>query len=237
MYKVNGNTTTASAFNVRAPSSQTKTAAAVLNAGASLERQQSTDGGQGRTFFDLAGSGIRKIGSFLTSGWDLGGDQAVAGIDTTPYLGDPVSRVLSGGSSTKSRGLGTLFSALLGGGTGISLGGILSGIGGFFSEKAKHKLAARRLDVQEAIGKEANAINRLQIEGNISENKRRTAIGSTFMGHTNPIAAVEGVTGIEPGLQVADQWVSPEVRKQSAGVLSGSKLGLIDQGTQRKLAS
>ena len=188
------------------------------------------------------------FGDYFTKGlnWLLGGWGDLIGGGQTGYR-DPAiftstgmteDRTVSASSFKKSGGLGSLVSTVLGGlaGQGLSLGGIISGIGGYFTEKSKMEFNIKKLDVDEALGKENNAINRLIAEGNIAENKRRTAISSTFMGHTNPIAAVKGVTGIESGLQVADKWVSPEVRKQSGGALGGSNQGLITQGNQRKIA-
>ena len=124
---------------------------------------------------------------------------------------------------------------MLGGGTGISLGGIISGIGNYFTEKSKAKIDMRRLDIQESLGKESNAINRLIAEGNIAENKRRTAIQSTFMGWTNPIAQVEGVNA-QPGLTVAESIVPQEVNKTAGGALGTSNNGLITQAQQRRVA-
>ena len=232
--KVTGNRAPVTRYTLN---SNTKAAATTTTAMASVGRMQSKD--KGLSVLDYIAKG---------ADWVLGGGGDLLGGGQTGYR-DPATftssvatgaqaGAISGSSFKKSGGLGSLFSTVLGGlaGQGLSLGGILSGIGGFFTKKAEHKLDARRLDIQEALGQETNAINRMIAEGNIAENKRRTAIGSTFMGHTNPIAAVEGVTGIEPGLQVADKWVSPEVRKQSGGALSSSKQGLIDQGTQRKIA-
>ena len=233
--KVNGSGTRVSdRFRIQ-PSTQAMST--VLTSAAAVDRIQSGD--RGKSIFDMIGGGIK----WLTRGWGgfLGGGQTGArtpGPYTSSYVGDPDRGSVTDGSSKKSGGLGGLVSTVLGGlaGQGLSLGGIISGIGGYFTEKSKMEFNLKKLGVDEALGKENNAINRLIAESNIAENKRRTAISSTFMGHTSPIAAVEGVTGIEPGLQVADQWVSPEVRKQSAGALGGSNQGLITQGNQRRVA-
>jgi len=232
--KTNGNTLGNDKWRMR---DNTKAAATVIQSTASLGRMQSEDKGLS------LGDYIAKGANWVLGGWGdlLGGGQTGyrdPGTFSSSVATEAQASNISGSSFKKSGGLGSLVSTVLGGlaGQGLSLGGIISGIGGFFTEKSKMKFNLKKLGIEEALGKENNAINRLIAESNIAENKRRTAIGSTFMGHTNPIAAVEGVTGIEPGLQVADQWVSPEVRKQSAGALGGSNQGLIDQGTQRKIA-
>ena len=150
---------------------------------------------------------------------------------------------LSGGSSPTSQaksssgsggGIGGFFSNMLGGlfgGEGrLAIGDIIGGIGGFFGAKAKHELDERTV----AVNEEQVKINRLKAEAAIDAEKRQTAIASTFMGHTNPIAAVEGVN-VEPGLVVADTWVTPEVRKQAGGAIGGSQSGIISQADQRKL--
>ena len=150
---------------------------------------------------------------------------------------------LSGGSSPTSQaksssgsggGIGGFFSNMLGGlfggEGGLAIGDIIGGIGGFFGAKAKHELDERTV----AVNEEQVKINRLKAEAAIDAEKRQTAIASTFMGHTNPIAAVEGVN-VEPGLVVADTWVTPEVRKQAGGAIGGSQSGIISQADQRKL--
>ena len=232
--KSNGNTTGAGSYRMNP---NTIVAATTINGIASTGRLQSKD--KGLDFGDYFAKGW----NWFKGGWGdlLGGGQTGyrdPGTFSSSVATEAQASNISGSSFKKSGGLGSLVSTVLGGlaGQGLSLGGIISGIGGFFTEKSKMKFNLKKLEIDEALGKENNAINRLIAEGNIAENKRRTAISSTFMGHTNPIAAVEGVTGIEPGLQVADQWVSPEVRKQSGGALGGSNQGLITQGNQRKIS-
>jgi len=213
----------------------TQVTSTVLTSAASVDRIQSGD--RGKSLFDAIGGGIK----WLTRGWGsvLGSGQTGVS-DTraynTSYLGDPDRGSATVSSSKKSGGLGALFGAILGGGTGISLGGIISGIGSYFTEKAEMEFKIKELDVREALGKENNAINKLVAEGNIAAEKKQTAIASTYMGHTSPIANVKGVTGIESGLEVGDTWVSPEVRKQSGGALGGSNQGLITNGQQRRVA-
>jgi len=232
--KSNGNTTGTGSYRMNP---NTIVAATTISGIASTGRLQSKDKGLS------LGDYIAKGANWVLSGWGdlIGGGQTGyrdPGTFSSSVATEAQAGAISGSSFKKSGGLGSLVSTVLGGlaGQGLSLGGIVSGIGGYFTDKSKMEFNLKKLGVDEALGKENNAINRLIAEGNIAENKRRTAISSTFMGHTNPIAAVEGVTGIESGLKVADQWVSPEVRKQSAGALGSSKQGLIDQGTQRKIA-
>ena len=129
-----------------------------------------------------------------------------------------------------------------GGGTGISLGNIISGIGGYFGSKANYELSERALDLQEKFGDaevelqhKLLALETMKAEAAIAAEKRQTAIGSTFMGHTNPIAAAAGVPGVEQGLQVAE-WGTQEVRKKAGGALGGSQPGLITQSEQRQVA-
>ena len=227
MIKTNGNTSAGRNKFVSPLSAEAKQAAILVNAGASLGRSQSKD--KGLDFGDYIAKGF----NWLKSGW---GDQTGIDTDTFSSTGyNTKGRTVSEGSFKKAGGLGSLFTTLLGGGGGISIGGILSGIGSYFTEKSKAKLAMRNLDIQEALGQEQNAINRLAAEGNIAENKRRTAIGSTFMGWTNPIAQVEGVKS-EPGLTVADTLPPKEVNKTAVGALGTSTNGLITQGQQRKVA-
>ncbi len=152
--------------------------------------------------------------------------------------------------ATSGGGIGGFFDNLLGGmfggegGTGISLGNIISGIGGYFGSKANYELSERALDLKEQFGyedvrlkEEELALQTMKAEAAIAAEKRQTAIGSTFMGHTNPIAAAaEGLTGVEQGLQVADTWVTPEVRKKAGGALGGPQQGLITQAKQRQVS-
>lgn len=199
-----------------------------------LGRQQSND--NKLSLMD----GLSKGMKWLTSGWGSVFD-GNTGIDPTTFSSTGNVEVLSTSDFKKQGGLGSLFGALLGGSTGITLGGIFSGIGDYFTAKARDKLDKRRLDIQEKLGEEQNAINRLMAEGNIAkqladieENKRRTAIESTFMGHTSPIAAVPGVN-IEQGLQVARPAPQAEYTSSMPGALGGSSPGLISQGQQRKV--
>ena len=152
--------------------------------------------------------------------------QAVAG----PY--DFLSSERTGRSVTTAAssggGISGFFGNLLGGmfggegGTGISLGNIISGIGGYFGSKANYELSERALDIQEKLGEQGLALETMKAEAAIAAEKRQTAIGSTFMGHTNPIAAAAGVPGVEQGLQVAE-WGGPQQ-------------GLITQAKQRQVS-
>jgi len=165
--------------------------------------------------------------------------QAVAGphdyLSSSP-TGVSVTTAASSGGGI-SGFFGNLFGGMFGGegGTGISLGNIISGIGGYFGSKANYELSERALDIQEKLGEQGLALETMKAEAAIAAEKRQTAIGSTFMGHTNPIAAASGVPGVEQGLQVAE-WEAPEVRKKAGGALGGSQPGLITQAKQRQVA-
>ena len=190
---------------------------------------------------DAIATGAKVFGNWATSGWGNvfdGNKVTGSSSGSDPSMG---AETISGSAFKKQGGLGSLFGSLLGGTTGITLGGVASGIGNYFTAKAANKLATRRLDIEEKLGEERNAISRLQAEGNIAkqladteENKRRTAVESTFMGHTSPIAAVPGVN-VEQGLQVARPAPQAEYTSSMPGTLGGSSPGLISQGQQRKL--
>jgi hypothetical protein len=158
-------------------------------------------------------------------------------------MGGSVTTAASSGGGI-SGFFGNLLGGMFGGegGTGISLGNIISGIGGYFGSKANYELSERGLDLQEKFGdaslalqQEELALQTMIAEAAIAAEKRQTAIGSTFMGHTNPIAAAAGVPGVEQGLQVAE-WEAPEVRKKAGGALGGPQQGLITQAKQRQVA-
>ena len=228
--KVSGNGKRSSDRHVIQPATQALST--VVNSAAAVDRIQSGD--RGKSLWDAIGGGVRWLGR----GWGSVVGLGQTGYDASRFTssGMTETRTASTSDFKKSGGLGSLFGAILGGGTGLSLGGIISGIGSYFTEKAEMDFKIKELDVQESLGNEKNAINRLIAEGNIAAEKKQTAIASTYMGHTNPIANVEGVTGIEPGLVVADTWAPQEVRKQSGGALGGSNQGLITNGQQRRVA-
>ena len=165
--------------------------------------------------------------------------QAVAG--PHDYLSSAPTGVSVTTAASSGGGISGFFSNLLGGmfggegGTGISLGNIISGIGGYFGSKANYELSERALDIQEKLGEQGLALETMKAEAAIAAEKRQTAIGSTFMGHTNPIAAAAGVPGVEQGLQVAE-WGTPEVRKKAVGAIGGPQQGLITQAKQRQVA-
>jgi len=195
-----------------------------------------------------------KLGTNTLLGNLFGGGTVAAKASMVPVHHAGSTGVMStGGSALKAAsggGIGGFFGNLLGGmfggegGTGISLGNIISGIGGYFGSKANYELSERALDLKEQFGyedvrlkEEELALQTMKAEAAIAAEKRQTAIGSTFMGHTNPIAAAaEGLTGVEQGLQVADTWVTPEVRKKAGGALGGPQQGLITQAKQRQVA-
>ena len=169
----------------------------------------------------------------------------VVGASTDYSMGGSVTTAASSGGGI-SGFFGNLLGGMFGGegGTGISLGNIISGIGGYFGSKANYELSERGLDIQDKL----LALETMKAEAAIAAEKRQTAIGSTFMGHTSPIAAAAGVPGVEQGLQVADTWVTPGasitrpgpdptvVRKQAGGAIGGSQPGLITQSEQRQVS-
>jgi len=216
-------------------------------------------GGMGAYGAGLSGGGQSltsniKLGTNTLLGNLFGGGTVAAKASMVPVHHAGSTGVMStGGSALKAAsggGIGGFFGNLLGGmfggegGTGISLGNIISGIGGYFGSKANYELSERALDLKEQFGyedvrlkEEELALQTMKAEAAIAAEKRQTAIGSTFMGHTNPIAAAaEGLTGVEQGLQVADTWVTPEVRKKAGGALGGPQQGLITQAKQRQVS-
>ena len=118
----------------------------------------------------------------------------------------------------------------------MGAGSLLTGIGGFirgltdrsdeFTEKGL-ALKEREIDIYEALGKEGLEINRMKAEDAI----RQTGIASTFMGWTNPIAAVEGIVKPTPGLVVGD--APTEVASNTGGIIGGGNQGMITQAKQR----
>ena len=203
----------------------------------------------------IYGAGLSGGGKNLTSNIKLGtsnllgnlskGSTAATTVQAVAGPHDYLSSATTGVSVTTAASsgggisgfFGNLFGGMFGGegGTGISLGNIISGIGGYFGSKANYELSERALDIQEKLGEQGLALETMKAEAAIAAEKRQTAIGSTFMGHTNPIAAAAGVPGVEQGLQVAE-WEAPEVRKKAGGAIGGSQPGLITQSEQRQVA-
>ena len=199
----------------------------------------------------IYGAGLSGGGKNLTSNIKLGtstlfgnlfkGSTAAAKAPMVPvHHAGSIGVMSTGGTALKAAsggGIGEFFGNLFGGmfggggGTGISLGNIISGIGGYFGSKANYELSERGLDIQDKL----LALETMKAEAAIAAEKRQTAIGSTFMGHTNPIAAAAGVPGVEQGLQVAE-WGTQEVRKKAGGAIGGSQPGLITQSEQRQVA-
>ena len=223
----------------------------------------------------IYGAGLSGGGKNLTSNIKLGtstlfgnlfkGSTAAAKAPMVPvHHAGSIGVMSTGGTALKAAsggGIGEFFGNLFGGmfggggGTGISLGNIISGIGGYFGSKANYELSGRALDLQEKFGDaevalqhKLLALETMKAEAAIAAEKRQTAIGSTFMGHTSPIAAAAGVPGVEQGLQVADTWATPGasitrpgpdptvVRKQAGGAIGGSQPGLITQSEQRQVS-
>jgi hypothetical protein len=146
-------------------------------------------------------------------------------------------------SQAGSGGIGGFFSNMFSSGESmIGFGTVLNSLGAFFTglddtdEEIKsrtldirEKLGMRALDIEESLGEDQLAINRMNAENAI----RQTAIGSTFLGHPNPMAMVEGVEDPGPGLIVGR---SPqEVAGGAQGILGMSSPGTISQGTVGRL--
>jgi len=111
----------------------------------------------------------------------------------------------------------------------MGAGSFLSGLGGFvkgFTDRSD-EFKERELDIYEALGKEGLEINRMKAEDAI----RQTGIAATFMGWTNPIAAVEGIVKPTPGLVVGD--APTEVASNTGGIIGGGNQGMITQAKQR----
>jgi len=206
--------------------------------------------------FSIVGNAAAQVGKKLGNsslwewmekgfGWLLGGGASTTGIAATTGLGagtwgqlslDARAKTRTGTSSftkSSSGGIGgflkNLFSSgemMIGAGTFISaLGGLAAGL----ADKSD-ELTARKLDIMESLGEEELAINRMTAEAKIAAEKRQTAIGSMYMGHTNPISMVKGVK--DPGPGVVVRPAQGEVRQPTGGLISASSPGLLKQTTQ-----
>lgn len=168
-------------------------------------------------------------------GWLFGGGASnVINPSTFTSTGYTATRKIS---EPSSGGLGGFIKNIFSSGENMmGAGSLLTGIGGFiggltdrsdeFTEKGL-ALKEREIDIYEALGKEGLEINRMKAEDAI----RQTGIASTFMGWTNPIAAVEGIVKPTPGLVVGD--APTEVASNSAGIIGGNNQGMITQAKQR----
>jgi|TARA_Y100000034_G_C6875169_1_gene400124 hypothetical protein len=194
--------------------------------------------GGGKNLWGNIWSGFRGLGSSIfggTSSVELGKD--TAGKDTL----DAIAKTRR--SKKESEGIGGFFSNLIKGSDLGDWSDIVGTVGAFIGglDDSEFELSERALDIKEhfleedvRLNEESLAINRMKAEAAISAEKRQTAIGSTFIGHTNPIAMVEGVKDPGPGLIVGS--APKELASGTTGILGSSSLGTISQGTQRRLA-
>ena len=160
-------------------------------------------------------------------------------------FGGGASNVISGGltsgsmdaiagsrkiSKSSSGGLGDFIKNIFSSGDSMmGAGSLLTGIGGAISAftDRSDEFKERELDIYEELGREGVEINRMKAEDAI----RQTGIASTFMGWTNPIAAVEGIVKPTPGLVVGD--APTEVASNTGGIIGGGNQGMITQAKQR----
>jgi hypothetical protein len=145
-------------------------------------------------------------------------------------------------SKKESEGIGGFFSNLIKGSDAGDWSDIIGTVGAFIGglDDSEFELSERALDIKEhflgedvRLNEESLAINRMKAEAAIEAEKRQTAIGSTYLGWTNPIAQVEGVNA-QPGLVVGR--APQEAMSGTPGILGASSPGAISQGTQRRLA-
>ena len=162
-------------------------------------------------------------GNFLKDAWD----------GVTNWFGGGLGKP---GKAKKGGGFTGWISNALSTGEGMTgLGNLLS-VGGTFistlfddSAEKQHELDTRKLDLYEEFSREELRINEMRAKDAI----RQTGIASTFMGWTNPIAAVEGVVEPTPGLTVAAPVSPSEVSYNTGGIIGGNNQGLITQAQQR----
>ena len=141
------------------------------------------------------------------------------------------------GTPTKKGGgfTGWISNALSSGEGMMGLGSLLSVAGTFIgtlfddSAEKQHELESRKLDIYEKLGMEDIRINEMKAKDAI----RQTGIASTFMGWTNPIAAVEGIVEPTPGLVVGE--APSEVASNTGGIIGGGNQGMITQAKQRQV--
>jgi len=161
-------------------------------------------------------------------GWLFGGGASnVINPSTFTSTGYTATRKIS---EPSSGGLGGFIKNIFSTPEGtMGAGSFLSGLGGFvkgFTDRSD-EFKERELDIYEELGREGLAINRMKAEDAI----RQTGIASTFMGWTNPIAAVEGIVKPTPGLVVGD--APTEVASNTGGIIGGGNQGMITQAKQR----
>jgi hypothetical protein len=163
-------------------------------------------------------------GNFLKDAWD----------GVVNWFGGGLGK--SGTPTKKGGGFTGWISNALGSGEGMMGLSALLNVGGTFistlfddSAEKQHELESRKLDIYEELGREELRINEMRAKDAI----RQTGIASTFMGWTNPIAAVEGIVEPTPGLVVGD--APTEVASNTGGIIGGGNQGMITQAKQRQV--
>jgi hypothetical protein len=163
-------------------------------------------------------------GNFLADAWD----------GVVDWFGGGLGK--SGTPTKKGGGFTGWISNALSSGDGMMGLSALLNVGGTFistlfddSAEKQHELESRKLDIYEELGREELRINEMRAKDAI----RQTGIASTFMGWTNPIAAVEGIVEPTPGLVVGD--APTEVASNTGGIIGGNNQGMITQAKQRQV--
>lgn len=198
-----------------------------------------SQGGTGSWLGDIWSGGKNLFGGIFGGG----GKGSIGGLKRGSSVDAVVGSRKIASSQAGSGGIGGFFSNMFSSGESmIGFGTVLNSLGAFFTGlddtgeeiasrtlDIREKLGTRALDIEESLGEGQLAINRMNAENAI----RQTAIGSTFLGHPNPMAMVEGVKDPGPGLLVGR---SPqEVAGGAQGILGASSPGTISQGTAGRL--
>lgn len=192
--------------------------------------------GGGKNLWGNIWSGFKGLGSSI-----FGGTSTAGTVIKTTSGGQDMRRAPA--KSKQSEGIGGFFSNLIKGSDAGDWSDIIGTFGAFIGglDDSEFELSERALDIKEhfleedvRLGEKALAINEMKALAGIAAEKRQTAIDSTFIGHTNPIAMVEGVKDPGPGLIVGS--APKELASGTTGILGASSLGTISQGTQRRLA-
>jgi len=134
-------------------------------------------------------------------------------------------------------GVGGFFSNIFSSGQKMTgFGSILGAVGSFLGglDDTEAKLTARRLDIEEELGREGLRIKEelgkeeLRInEMRAKDAIRQTGLGSMYMGWTPKQADVPGIFEGTPGLSVADA--------PSPGIIGGSNQGMITEAKQAQV--
>ena len=147
------------------------------------------------------------------------------------------------GGGGSGGGLGGFFSNIFSSGDKMmGFGSILGAVGSFLGglDDTEAKLTARRLDIEEELGREGLRIKEelgkeeLRInEMRAKDAIRQTGLSNMYMGWTPKQADVPGIFEGTPGLVVGD--APTEVASNNAGIIGGSNQGMITQAQQRQV--